>query len=176
MLKMLKKLDHWVGLVARGVASACLAAIFVMFLANVFVRFVPVYNFTQTDDWIQICLIWMIFLGAQELVRTRSHFVVDVVTERLSGTDLGRVCRVIVCFIELAMYALVCWYGWVWVMRSQACFQSIPWLQVRWAYAALPVSAIFMTIYGVRDLVEAVVNVVRRREAISVVADHADGF
>ncbi len=176
MLTILKKLDHGVGLVARTVASACLAAIFVMFIANVFVRFVPVYNFTQTDDWIQICLIWMIFLGAQELVRTRSHFVVDVLTERLSGTDLGRFCRVVVCGIELAMYAIICWYGGVWVMRSQAYFQSIPWLQVRWAYAALPVSAFFMTIYGVRDLVEAVVNLCRRREALTVVEDRTDGF
>ncbi len=173
---MLKKIDHGVGLAARGLASFCLAAIFVMFIANVFVRFVPVYNFTQTDDWIQICLIWMIFLGAQELVRTRSHFVVDVITERLSGTDLGRFCRVVVCVIELTMYAVICWYGWVWVMRSQAYFQSIPWLQVRWAYAALPVSAFFMTIYGVRDLVEAVVNFGRRREVIQVVEDRMDGF
>ena len=62
-MTMLKKFDHWVGMAARGIASAALAAIFVMFLLNVFVRFVPVYNFTQTDDWIQICLIWMIFLG-----------------------------------------------------------------------------------------------------------------
>ena len=41
-------------------------------------------------------------------------------------------------------------------LRVQATFQSIPWLQVRWAYAAIPVSAFFMTIYGVRDLILAV--------------------
>ena len=98
-MTMLKKFDHWVGMTARGIASAALAAIFVMFLLNVFVRFVPVYNFTQTDDWIQICLIWMIFQGAQELVRTRSHFVVDVLTERLSGTDAGRAARIMVTLI-----------------------------------------------------------------------------
>ena len=171
MLHVLKMLDRGVSRLVRALASAALAAIFVMFLANVFVRFVPVYNFTQTDDWIQICLIWMIFLGAQELVRTRSHFVVDVLTERLSGTDLGRGCRVLVCVIELVMYAVICWYGWVWVFRSQAYFQSIPWLQVRWAYAAIPVSAFFMTIYGVRDLVIALVNLRQRREAITVVED-----
>ena len=175
-MTMLKKFDHWVGMTARGIASAALAAIFVMFLLNVFVRFVPVYNFTQTDDWIQICLIWMIFLGARELVRTRSHFVVDVLTERLSGTDAGRAARIAVTLIELVMYAVICWYGWVWVLRSQAYFQSIPWLQVRWAYAAIPVSAGFMTIYGVRDFVEAVVNFCRHREAISVIEDKSDGF
>ena len=86
MLSILKTIDHWVSRITRLICVVALGAIVVMFLANVFVRFVPIYNFTQTDDWIQICLIWMIFLGAQELVRTRNHFVVEVMTERLEGT------------------------------------------------------------------------------------------
>ena len=145
VMNLLKAADRCVSVTARTVSTLALAGIFVMFIANVFVRFVPVYNFTQTDDWIQILLVWMIFPGAMELVRTRGHFVVDVITDRLAVT-----------VIELVTYALICWYGIVWVLRAQATFQSIPWLQVRWAYAAIPVSAFFMTIYGVRDLILAV--------------------
>lgn len=161
LMTILRSLDRAVSLTARAVSVFCLAAIFVLFLLNVFVRFVPVYNFTQTDDWIQILLVWMIFPGAMELVRTRSHFMVDVLTERIAGTTAGRVCRVLVTIIEFATYALICWYGWIWVMRAQATFQSIPWLQVRWAYAAIPVSAFFMTIYGARDLCLALRDLVR---------------
>lgn len=155
LLDLLKTADMLISRIVRAVCIVSLAAIFVMFLANVFVRFVPVYNFTQTDDWIQIFLVWMIFLGAQELVRMKSHFVVDVLTDRLAGTAPGKACRVLVCLIELATYAIIFWYGWVWVFRAQAYFQSIPWLQVRWAYSAIPVSAFFMTLYGIRDLIEA---------------------
>ncbi|MDO5532021.1 TRAP transporter small permease [Sutterella sp.] len=171
ILSLLQMIDGVVSRTARAICIVALMAIFVMFMANVFVRFVPVYNFTQTDDWIQICLIWMIFLAAQELVRTRSHFVVDVLTERLRGTPLGRVCRVIVCVIELVMYAVICWYGWVWVMRAQAYMQSIPWLQMRVAYAAIPVSAFFMTCYGIRDLFEAVRNLIRGHGDIEVLEE-----
>ena len=94
--------------------------------------------------------------ASRELVRTRGHFVVDVITDRVAGTNFGHCCRLAVTVIELVTYALICWYGIVWVLRAQATFQSIPWLQVRWAYAAIPVSAFFMTIYGVRDLILAV--------------------
>ncbi len=155
LLTLLCTLDRALSQVARSVSVFCLAAIFLLFLANIFVRFVPVYNFTQTDDWIQIFLVWMIFPSAMELVRTRSHFMVDVLTERMVGTLTGRICRVVVTLIELTTYALICWHGWVWVMRAQATFQSIPWLQVRWAYAAIPVSAFFMTLYGCRDFIQA---------------------
>ncbi len=91
LLTLLRTLDRVVSLVARSVSVFCLAAIFVLFLANIFVRFVPIYNFMQTDDWIQIFLVWMIFPGAMELVRTRSHFMVDVLTERIAGTQTGRI-------------------------------------------------------------------------------------
>ena len=129
-MQILQAADRWVSRFARTVSVLCLAAIVIMFLLNVFVRFVPIYNFTQTDDWIQICLIWMIFLGAQELVRTRNHFVVEVLTERLSGR-IERICRILVCLIELTTYAIIFYYGIDWVMRAQAYMQSIPWMQVK---------------------------------------------
>lgn len=157
-MNVLLKLDALVSKVARALCVFSLAAIVVMFLLNVFVRFVPIYNFTQTDDWIQLFLVWMIFLGAQELVRTRNHFVVEVLTERMTGMT-GHVARIIVCVIELITYAVICYYGWIWVFKSQAYMQSIPWMQVKVCYAAIPVSAFFMTCYGVRDLVIAIKNI-----------------
>lgn len=140
-------------LIAKTVSTIMLAAIFVMFLLNVFVRFVPVYNFTQTDDWIQFCLIWMIFLASAELVRTKNHFVVDVAASRVRHPALARLIRTIVVLVELITYAVVCWFGIVWVLRSNATMQSIPWMQIRYVYLAIPVSAFFMTIFSIRDLI-----------------------
>ena len=158
VMNLLKAADRCVSVTARTVSTLALAGIFVMFIANVFVRFVPVYKqFGNGAVWKRCALlVWMIFPGAMELVRTRGHFVVDVITDRVAGTNFGHCCRLAVTVIELVTYALICWYGIVWVLRAQATFQSIPWLQVRWAYAAIPVSAFFMTIYGVRDLILAV--------------------
>lgn len=152
-MNFLQKIDVTFSRCVRPVCTVLMAAIFVMFILNVFVRFVPVYNFTQTDEWIQICLIWTIFLGAQELVRTRSHFAVDFLTERLRNHNVRKWLKTFVCVIEVLTYAIIAWYGVVWVLKSHAYMQSIPWLQVKWMYAALPFSAFFMTIYGIRDLV-----------------------
>lgn len=89
LLVWLKKLDHAVSVTTRTICIVALAAIFVMFLLNVFVRFVPVYNFTQTDDWIQLCLVWMIFLGAQEL----GAHPQSLCGGRFNGTDGGHADR-----------------------------------------------------------------------------------
>lgn len=167
IVDLLKKADMWVSRITRFLCVFSLSAIVVMFLLNVLVRFVPVYNFTQTDDWIQIFLVWMIFLGAQELVRTRNHFVVEVLTEKMQGS-VAHLARVIVCVIELMTYAIICYYGWVWVLKSQAYMQSIPWMQVRVCYAAIPVSAFFMTCYGIRDLVIAIKNIHQHYQTIKL--------
>lgn len=154
-LAFLRRADELLSRLVRFLAMTALAAIFLMFILNVFVRFVPIYNFTQTDDWIQFALVWMIFLGAQELVRTRGHFVVDLLTDRLRDTQAGRWMRIVVTLIELVTYAVICWYGWIWVFRSNATMQSIPWMEVRYMYAAIPVTAGFMTLYGLRDVLIA---------------------
>ena len=141
---------------SRTVKALCtvwLALIFVMFLLNVFVRFVPIYNFTQTDDWIQFCLIWMLFAASAELVRTRRHFVVDVLVTQVKSSAAAGGLRALALAIEAITYGVVFYYGIVWVMRSGAYFQSIPWLQVRYAYLALPVSAFFMLVFALRDLI-----------------------
>ena len=153
MIDFLKKLDEGFSKAVRIICTILMAMIFIMFILNVFVRFVPVYNFTQTDDWIQICLIWMIFLGAQELVRTRNHFVVDFLADRIKNRQVQRALQIVVCLIELATYAVIAWFGFVWVIKSNSYMQSIPWMQVRWMYLAIPVSATFMTLYAVRDLI-----------------------
>lgn len=153
MIDFLKKLDEGFSKAVRIICTILMAMIFIMFILNVFVRFVPVYNFTQTDDWIQICLIWMIFLGAQELVRTRNHFVVDFLADRIKNRQIKRALQIVVCLIELATYAVIAWFGFVWVIKSNSYMQSIPWMQVRWMYLAIPLSATFMTLYAVRDLI-----------------------
>ena len=156
VMDFLERMDKAVSMTAKTISVCSLVVIFTLFVLNIFVRFVPIYNFTQSDDWIQLFLVWMIFPGAMELVRTRNHFVVDVLTEKLYGTTAAKIFRLLVTLIELVTYVLICWFGWVCVMRAHATFQSIPLLEVRSAYAAIPVSAFFMSLYGMRDFINSI--------------------
>ena len=158
MIDFMKTLDDGFSKAVRFVCIILMALIFVMFILNVFVRFVPVYNFTQTDDWIQFCLIWMIFLGAQELVRTRNHFVVDFLTERIHNETAKSSLRILVNVIELATYSLIASYGYIWFLKSNSYMQSIPWMPVRWMYLAIPFSGTLMSLYALRDLLRKLIN------------------
>jgi len=158
VLKILDQADWAISKTVRFICTASLAIIFVLFLSNIFVRFVPIYNFTTTDEWTQLFLLWTIFFGAQELVRTRGHFVVDVLTDKLKGSVLGRVFKIVSAAISLILYIAICWFGIVLVSRSQASMQTLPYMKIAYFYACIPVSAFFMTIYAIRDLIQAVMG------------------
>ena len=152
VIDFLKTLDENFSKAVRLVGIVLMAFIFVMFILNVFVRFVPVYIFTQTDDWIQFCLIWMIFLGSLDLVRTKNHFVVDFLADRLSNRKIKIALKILVTIIELLTYFVIFYFGVIWVIKSNSYMQSIPWMQVRWMYVAIPFSCFFMCIYSIRDI------------------------
>ena len=135
VLNLLKGIDAIVSRVTRFICIASMMIIFVMFLLNVFVRFVPIYNFTQTDEWTQLFL--------------------DVITDRIVGTPAGKICRIISTIIEAIMYATICYYGFVLVCRAQSYMLTITWLQKKYFYMVIPVSAFFMTCYSLRDIVQA---------------------
>lgn len=158
VLQILDLIDHLISRTVRLFCTVCMALIFVIFLANIFVRFVPIYNFTTTDEWTQLFLVWTIFFGAQELVRTKSHFVVDIITDKLQGTPLGRLFEIISAFISIILFLTICYFGVVLVNRSQATMQTIPWMKISFFYACIPLSAFFMTIYATRDLVQALIR------------------
>lgn len=63
-----------------------------------------------------------------ELVRTKNHFVVDVATSQIASPGVKR------------------------VMRSNARMRSILWMEVRFVYLAVPVSAFFMAVFAVKQL------------------------
>lgn len=66
---------------------------------------------------------YTVFRVAAELVRTKIHFVAGVATSQLASPGMKR------------------------VMRSKARMQSIPWMEVRYIYLAIPVNAFFMAVF-----------------------------
>ena len=104
----------------------------------------------------------MFFLAATELVRTKNHFVVDVATSQIASPAVK--LRVAVLLIELVTYVVICWYGVVWVMRSNAHMLAIPWMEVCYVYLAILVGAFSMAVFAVKQLGEAVTGQIDKAE------------
>ena len=70
-MKYWNKFENIVGVLMRSIASVCLGIVFALFILNIATRLPFItYNPKGIDETIQFFLVWMIFLGSAELVRT----------------------------------------------------------------------------------------------------------
>lgn len=162
-MKTLRKIEHGVGMVTRAIASFCLFVVFVLFIANICTRpkFIT-WNPKWIDEVIQFFLVWMIFLGAADLVRTGEHFIVDILTDKLHGTLTGRILRMITTVIMLITYAVICFFALRMTINSNAKMMStLPtFIRLSWFHLSVFVSSVLMVLYAIRDVIFAVADIV----------------
>ncbi|MTQ97516.1 TRAP transporter small permease subunit [Pseudoflavonifractor sp. BIOML-A6] len=155
-MNILKKTENAVGKFSRAVASICLGIVFVLFLLNIctripFIKWNPVW----IDETIQFFLVWMIFLAAMELVRVGGHFMVDILTDKVHGTLVGRIFRILSTVISLITYGVIFYFGVQLCLRSTASLFTLQFMKKSYFYACIPFSAFFMSLFTLRDVVLA---------------------
>ncbi|MCI8491698.1 MULTISPECIES: TRAP transporter small permease [Anaerotruncus] len=160
-MKYWNKFENIVGVLMRGVASVCLGVVFALFILNISTRLPFItYNPKWIDETIQFFLVWMIFLGSAELVRTRGHFVVDILTDHFHGTVAGRVMAVISTALMLATYTVIFYFGVRLCMKSDAAMYTLHFMKKSYFYSCVPVSSFFMALFTIRDLIFSVMDIV----------------
>ena len=122
---------------AMLVVAACLG------LYQILARFV----FQQPAEWsevlIRFALIWMVFMGAPAAFRQGAMVSVDVVHRR-AGVVGKRVLEGITAFAALVLIGFMIRYGFDYAWRARV--QTISGLEsfsMTWAYAAVPIGAVF---------------------------------
>lgn len=159
-MKLWNKFESVTGALMRGIVSFCLGVVFVLFILNVSTRLPFItYNPKWIDETIQFFLVWMIFLGAAELVRTRGHFVVDILTDHFHGTTTGRIMAVISSALMLVTYAVIFYFGVRLCLKSDAAMYTLHFMKKSYFYSCIPVSAFFMVLFTIRDLILSVMDI-----------------
>jgi TRAP-type C4-dicarboxylate transport system permease small subunit len=95
---------------------------------------------------VRITLIWMVFLAVPMAFRQGAMVCVDLLY-RLSNKPIRRVLDFVILLSSLLLMGVILWYGWDYSWRTR--FQTISGLEaltVIWAYAAMPVGALFSLI------------------------------
>ncbi|MDT8900565.1 TRAP transporter small permease [Anaeroselena agilis] len=153
-MEALKNLDKILGCLLRGGSVALLAAIFVILIANVFVRFFPVTSFGWFDEIIEMLIAWFVFLGAAALWRENEHFVVSFLPDHLKGKTAGHLLDIVVSIVSLAFLAIFTYYSLNLTMRAQDWTPIIN-MPKKLLYASMPFSGALMIVYSVRNIIRS---------------------
>lgn len=142
MVKLILAVDRVVTNAIWTLAALLLAAISVLGLYQVLIRFVFNQPSPWTEEIIGRLLIWGVALGIVAAFRQGALVSVDVML-RWSRGRWRQAVRLIILLVTVTFLALLAWFGYdlAWRIRFQT-FASVP-ISISWAYLALPVGATF---------------------------------
>lgn len=147
----MKKFDLALAAVLRGLCIACLGLLFVIILMSVLNRFGAFMSMGWADEIIELLFAWLVFLGAACLWRDNSHFCVDMLKVRLTGTLPGRVLDVALSVLGLAFLAVLVYHSWELVV-SASDDSPVFAISKKYWYGVMPVAGVIMMGYSLRDI------------------------
>jgi len=134
--------DRRVTAAVTAIACALLAAVCVLGMYQVVTRFVLSEPSTWTEEVTRRLLIWMVALGCTAAFRQGALVSVDLLYNATRGAS-RRALQALITAVSLAFLLVILWFGVdiAWRIRHQT-FASLD-ISIAWAYAALPVGALF---------------------------------
>jgi TRAP-type C4-dicarboxylate transport system permease small subunit len=139
---MIRRLETALAAFERAVttvAVACLFAIMLIVVADVFMRYVVNRPFTFTYDLVGLYLMAALFyLSLSDTFAIHAHVSVDILVHRFSPTT-RRICEIVTCAAAASVFSLISWLGFKRALENfengDVLAGAIPWPS--WASAAL---------------------------------------
>jgi len=142
MSKWILAIDRIVTNGVWAIAALLLAAVSILGLYQVLIRFVFNQPSAWTEEIIGRLLIWCVALGIVAAFRQGALVSVDLML-RTSRGHWRKAVRLIILGVSVTFLVVLAWVGFdlAWRIRFQT-FASVP-ISISWAYLALPVGACF---------------------------------
>ena len=151
ILKTFGKLLDAVDIVAQVFCIILIALLATSTFGNLVLRGVFGYNYVGTYDWIQIILMWSIFIGAAAVFRSKGHIRYDIVISKARGTMALILNTVInLCCISFFLYLVVSGRELLPIVFKQEMPAS--GMMSGWLYVPVVVSAVIMILYAVESI------------------------
>lgn len=149
--RLLKVLDLGLARTLRWGTMVCLAGLWVLITAGVFVRFVPISSLGWADEIIELAFAWMVFLGTAALWRERSHFRVELLPHLLAGSRAADFLEVLVELICLVFLLIFTSQGWILAIRATDRSPILEYTRT-YFYIVMPLAGLIMIGYSLRHL------------------------
>lgn len=133
---------------AQAAVIALLGAILVIVVIQIVLRYGFGTSLTWSEEVVRYLLIWLTFVGAAVAVREGSLVGLDLLQRVAERAGFDRSLGVLISLFGLAFVLAIAYYGYKLTMApaiQRQSFSTLP-LPMSLVYAAVPVSAVLMTV------------------------------
>ncbi len=132
------------------IVSICVACICASVAIQIVSRTFGVAFMVWTDEVTRVAILWVTFLGSAVGIRRRAHFVIDLLVDALPS-PIGKAMRTGIRAAVLLVVLLLLWTGWQLSVIGLGRVYPITRISQTWAFASVPVGALFMTMFLVEQ-------------------------
>ncbi|TWU30458.1 TRAP transporter small permease [Bythopirellula polymerisocia] len=129
-------------------------------LWGVFTRFILNSPSQLTEEIARLLLMWVALLGAAVAYGRSEHLGFDYLVAQLDPAVKKLLALVSQCIVVAFALLVMVYGGFILVSETLAANQVTPALHLKmgYVYLALPVSGLFMSIYGVEQFLETAID------------------
>lgn len=134
--------------------STCimLAGILILMTLQIIMRYFFNHPLQWTDEISRMCMVWMTFLGSVLAFRNRAHICVDLITNSLPERA-GKTLTVIADVLTAAFLILLAVFGFKYAKMHIKTVSLVTGIRKGISYSVIPVSAVWMLLYLVRNMI-----------------------
>ena len=155
MIAALKAFDRALGFALRWFCILDLLALTAVLSAVVFIRFVPIWTLSWSDEITEWLMAALIFMAAAELWRENDHFKITMISDRLAGRLSGRAFTLVLELLTAIFIACFAVYSLDLTLGAGRTSPVLSW-PMAWWYAPMPAAGFIMTAYALRNLWQGV--------------------
>jgi len=158
LIRVLGRIDAFLTAIIKWLTIALTLAISLIITANILLRYVPITTFPWSDEIVEACFAYIVFLGSAAVWMTKGHFSVgDWLSKRIKGERARQVNQLAIELVTLAFACLFFRYSLELTLRAQEA-TSVFQIPKKYIYACMPASALIMIAYSLVYVAKACIG------------------
>ena len=148
----LETLCNYLEKITLGITMAMCVVMLVVAWMHVIKRYVFNDALTWSEEFLRFAIVWYALLSASILYKRNGHLGITIFREMMPEKVQRILARLVIYFGVLTI-VVVTVFGAVLVYNTRAQITPALGISVSWPYAAIPVSFLLMTVYGIMHIV-----------------------
>ena len=142
--------EDFLGRAMKVFSSACLVILGVVLMGVVGIRTFPVANLSWSDEIVEWCFSWMVFMGTAAIWKDNSHFRLEFLLNVVHGR-LKRCLEAVIEVANIAFMGVFTYFGFILTWRASDRSPILEWPRPVW-YVCIPLSGAIMLYYSLKRM------------------------
>lgn len=152
MIQALDKMIEVSFKILKAILTVVLVGMVVLLMAHIICRYVLNNSLTWSEELLKILLVWFGMLSVSILAVRREHVSIVIFKEKLMSPKVANACSKFTQILTVVICAVVTVVGIQYVLSAGHRPTAALRMPYGYAYAAIPVSFFFVTIFEFRNL------------------------